>query len=384
MPRLTKTAIDRAGCADGRPYELHWDDEIPGFGLRVTATGVKAYVFRYRLGGRQRMDTIGRHGALTPTQAREMARDWYGRVRAGESPKGGITGAPTFGEVADAYVETHSRRHKKPASQRHDQSHLRVHLRPAWGSVPIDQIDRAAVAKFHDRMSRDRPAQANRILALISHIWTFATSRGLLPEGHPNPAKGIQKNREVKRDRFLSEAELGRLRETLEAWPNPWARALFKLYLAIGCRKSELQNLTWDDLGTVPHGGRRIPVIRIPDTKSNRPHTIPLAPQIVAIFEAIPRLDGNPFVFVGRKHGRPLDAMAHWRQIRAKAGLDDVRIHDLRHSAITFMVSMLGVPLPVAREIANHSSTTVTDRYSHASLGLMLEALEKQADMLDG
>jgi integrase len=200
---------------------------------------------------------------------------------------------------------------------------------PVLGAHPIDAIDRPAIAKLHHALA-DTPRQANHVLSVLSKVMSWAAKRGLL-SSDANPCRGIDRYRENKRERFLSAAELSRLGEALreaerEKTLAPYAIAAIRLLLLTGARKNEILSLKWD---YVDPDNR---LLRLPRSKTG-PKSIYLTTAAAEILRSLPRVQGNPFVIVGEKPGVHLvNLQKPWDRIRVRAGLEDVRLHDLRHS----------------------------------------------------
>ncbi|MFC1491043.1 tyrosine-type recombinase/integrase [Nitrospinota bacterium] len=351
--KLTKRSIDAL-----RPPKngtaLHWDTELPGFGIRITASGVKAYVLNYRVNGRERRITIGRHGVITPTQARNEAMRLKARTRAGTDPlaereKG--RKEPTFNNLADEYEAVHLPGKK---SSRDDQRYLN-YLRPKLGSRKLSSITRREVQNLHRKKGETTPIQANRMASLFSKMFNLAIKWEWLVN---NPAQGIERFKEKKRDRYVKEHELPRLMKAIQVEPDSYIRGFFLLLLLTGARRQEVLTMRWEDIDF------ELGEWRIPDTKAGRVHVVPLSPQALEILKSFPRVVGNPYVIVGRKEREHLKEPAKaWQRIRNQAGLDDVRIHDLRRTVGSYM-AMGGASLPLIGKVLNHSNTSTTQIYA--------------------
>lgn len=365
MKRLTKATVD-ASAPRGHEF-IVWDDRIPGFGLRVRPTGAKTYVYRYGAGrrGKYRRVTIGRHGPITAVQARLRAEELRAQVGLGGDPaadKAATRSIPTVEAIAERYFDEHAVPHKRPSSVEQDRNYLRRVILPALGHARIDRVTRADVAALH-HARRATPTDANRALALLSKIMSLAELWGFRAPG-TNPARGIRRYRERRRDRFLAPDELARLGEVFvqaERQKTVPIHALGALGLLIftGARRSEILMAKWEqvDLGAG--------VLRVPLPKEGKPKQIRLGPPAIAILRRLPRLEGNPYVIVGQR------ARAHfvgiqnvWETIRAKAGLDDVRIHDLRHTYSSVVLGG-GSSLPALGALLGHASPSTTQRYAH-------------------
>lgn len=364
MPTLTKRFIDRLAPADKE--QIYWDDKLSGFGLRVMPNGQKTYVLKYRVGGGRgaplRKPTIARHGEHTPDEARKIAVDWLTRARAGEDPSGERQEKrkePTVAEFANRYLEQYARAHKKPRSIEEDEGNLTRHILPALGHRKLNDVTRKHITDLHHAMG-ETPTTANRVIALLSKMFNLAEAWGLRPDGS-NPCRHVQKYRENKRKRYLSESELARIGEALlkvSHHHNQSAINAIRLLILTGCRYSEILTLTWQEV----HFGQRC--LHLKDSKTGA-KTVPLNAPALALLESIPQLEGNPYVITGAKPGTHLVNLPKtWRLVSKAAGLTDVRLHDLRHTYASMGVAG-GFSLPVIGALLGHTQAATTQRYAH-------------------
>lgn len=374
--RLSNSVIDRAEPRKRTRYL--WDRDLKGFGLRITASGAKSFIVQYRLwSGRTRRQTLGRfRSPLTADEARHHAKALLLQVAQGEDPK-----APaemeemTFAELAERYIAEHSRPKKKPASCEEDRRNLRLHLLPVFGKKNVREIGARDIARFHAGRS-DHSHNANRCLALLSHIFTLARHWGVV--AGDNPCQAIKKYPERPRERYLSPEELKRLGEALARAEGqaPWqAVSLIRLLLLTGARRGELENLTWSEVRL------DIPALFLSDSKTGAKR-IPLSRQAVALLRQLPRIGESKFVFPAeRGEGRFVGLPKIWRAIRTEADIEDVRLHDLRHSFASFAASN-GVPLRVLGQILGHRDTRTTQRYAHLFEDPVREATESVSELM--
>ena len=372
--KLTKTIIEAAKYTgeavqggNGRthwPRCVLWDNEVKGLGVRITPQGAKTFVLSYRIGRRKRMMKLGRVGELTLVQARERARRALVQTMDGEDPlaiKERQREGLLVRELATRYIAEHAKPKKKPASAREDQRLLDLHILPTLGGLPVAEVQREDVARVHHRM-RETPIQANRVLALMSKMFGLAEQWGLRPD-HTNPTRHVQRYKERKRERYLTIDEVTRLGEVLRkeesiGFEQPEALAAIRLLLLTGCRKNEVLTLRWQDVD-LQRG-----FIVFPDSKTGQ-KIIPLTPAVVDVLEHIPRVQGNPYVLVGRGGKGHFIGLFHaWERIREKASLQDVRIHDLRHSFASFGAGG-GLGLPILGKLLGHRNAATTERYAH-------------------
>ena len=304
--------------------------------------------------------TLGAHGAVTARRARLLAEAAVARIRSQTGP--GAAG-PTVAALAERYMSGHVAANCNRHTAGIYRGSLDNHILPALGALPLAQVGRADVAALHYRL-RDRPRAANRALAILRKMFALAEAWGMAPEG-ANPCAGVRKYRERRRERFLRPGEYRRLGAALaeaEADGRAAAVAALRLLMLTGCRSGEILTLRWDDVD------RGAGELRLRHGKTGA-RMVPLTPTAEAVLATIPRADGNPWVIAGRAPGTRLGSLtAAWHRIRARAGLDDVRIHDLRHSYATRALSA-GESLAMIGRLLGHADIASTLRYAHLAQG---------------
>jgi integrase len=380
--KLTKRLIDSfkyEGKNNSR--DVRWDEEVPKFGLRIYPSGKKAFIILYPVSGRDRFMTLGEYGALTLTQARDMAREKIVDVIKGKDPleeKKKENQGDSVLDLSKAYMERHAKARKKESSWKDDLRRIERHILPAWRNRKAKGITRADVAGLHSKIGKGAPYEANRVLALLSKMFELAQRWGFVPEGHPNPAHGIDKFREEKRDRWVTPEELPRLAQAIDREGNIYARAALCLYLLTGTRKSEILCARWEDVDFDRAE------LRIPDTKARRIHYVPLSTPALELLRKIPRVDGNPHILPGKVEGHHLvNIDKAWRRVRKAAGVDDVRLHDLRRTVGSWL-AQAGNSLHLIGRVLNHSNTSTTAIYARFGQDQVREALEQHAQRIMG
>ena len=366
MPHLTQRLIASTPApADADVFV--WDDEIHGFGVRCRH-GHKSYLLQYRVlggrGSRQRRVTLGPVGTLTLEQARHLAQEYLTYVRHGQDPvavRDADRQAPTVAQLAERYLAQHAQVKKKPRSVAMDGWNLRLHILPALGTTQVARLERADVARLHHRM-RATPVAANRVLALLSKMCALAEQWGLRPQG-TNPVHGIERYPEKARERHLSPEELGRLGATLRhaetrRTTHPSALALVRLLLFTGAREGEILGLRWEQIdwtrGTA----------RLQDSKTGA-KTIYLSPPALEVLHALRTRTDGPWCLPGKHPSRPLvPPQRVWRRLRHEAGIDDVHLHDLRHTFAS-VGAREGLSLPMIGALLGHTDSATTQRYAH-------------------
>ena len=350
--RLTDANVARLKPS-AREYAV-WDTRHSGLGVRVRSSGHRSFVYCAKGEDGGRRITLGSAALMSVEDARRrcIAIDAGGPSDAEE--RGAVT---TFEEFV-AGPGSVSLDRCKPSTQKSERWALRARLLPAFGSLPLDRITPAAVTRWFDEYSLTAPGGANQVLGLLHRILNHAIACGHL---QTNPARGVKPNPRPKLTRFLSHEEVQRLHRTLDhfAATQP-SRAqqvdIIRLLLLTGCRKSEILTLRWQDVDG--------DTLNLADAKSG-PRRVFLNVQARAILERQPRT-GNAWVFPSpSKPGRPLSGdLKLWRSVRREAGIEDVRLHDLRHTVASHAV-LQGVPLPVVSRMLGHKRPSMTMRYAH-------------------
>jgi len=358
MAKITKRSVDAATPAD-KEFFL-WDDVLKGFGLRVYPSGRKMYLAQFRVGGRLRRVNIGLHGPLTPDMARTAAMKHLSEVRLGGDPaneRDRRKASPTMKDFGTRFLSDHVALHCKASTYREYERSIQLFINPKIGSHRIIDITRADVVGLHQSM-KHVPYQANRTLGVLSVMFTVAHTWDVRTDG-VNPCWKVKRYKEEKRERYLTRDELARLGKVLsEARDEPEAVNCIRLLLLTGCRLSEIQTLKWDYIDDMAG------VLRLPDSKSGA-KLVPIGKAAIDVLEAIPKLAGNPYVITGRIEGQHLtDMQKPWRRLRKRAGLDGLRIHDLRHSFASDALE-LGQDLTMIGRLLGHSQVQTTARYAH-------------------
>jgi integrase len=359
--KITKRAVD--DVAPSASDQFVWDTELKGFGLKVTPAGNKVYILQYRTGGRgspTKRVTIGRHGALTPDQARSEATRLAGAVAAGNDPaavRAVQRGAPTVADLAARFLSEHVATKTKQRTGIEYRRLIDKVILPAIGNQRVRDVKRADIARLH-HARRAAPYEANRMLAVLSKMFSLAEKWGERADGS-NPCRHVEKYGERKRERMLSAEEFSRLGDALaRSDRSPYVIAAIKLLVFTGARLREILGLRWEWID-FERGEARLP-----DSKSGA-KTLHLPPPALAVLAELPRVEGNPHIIVGNVNGRALVNLEKpWRAIRKDAGLDDVRLHDLRH-AFAAVAASSGMGLPIIGKMLGHTQAATTHRYAH-------------------
>jgi integrase len=363
-----------------------WDDAVKGFGARIYPSGDRSYVFQYKPKGSTRATrmTIGPHGPITVEQGRALALQLRAEVVSGGDPLMTAIAkrsAPTMREVAERYLAEHADVHKRPSAAAADRRNLRLHVLPQLGALRIRDVTRQHISELHHSL-RATPTNANRVLALVSTLMNKAEAWGLRSDGS-NPCRHVRRFREVKRERFLSMAELARLGETLVeaelSGTEPAAAiAALRLLAFTGARRGEILELRWE------HVDLEYGCLRLPVSKSGA-KTIPLNVQALDVLGRLrERSRDTEWVIPGARQGRRFVGLHRvWARVRESAELGNVRIHDLRHSFAS-MAAGSGLSLPVIGRMLGHRVPATTARYAHLADDPLREASEVTAARIAG
>jgi integrase len=391
MPRLTQGQVDKIELDPERRITV-WDDVLKGFGVRVTPNGRKSFVVCYRPQATRKFTwfTLGRPPILSAAEARRRAGAALALVAAGGDPADAKSSrlavdsaaarhhdrCMTLAEFAPLYMRDHARKEKKPRSAKEDQANLDRFLIPAFGERPLEQITTVEIATLHAKIGDTTPVQANRVLALISVLFSKAVKWKVLPADYENPASEVQPYTERARKRFLNVDELGRVGAALDAVeceadaPPKWgnqnfsrdrrdAIAIIRLIFFAGCRKMEIVSLkkTYID--------REFGKLRLPDSKGG-PKDIALSSHALAVLDAVEVRGsnaGSEWVFPGR------DASVHrseprriWQEIRERAGVSDVTLHDIRRTYAS-LAANANTPPSVLQGLLGHARFSTTEKY---------------------
>jgi integrase len=379
MAKLTKRVVDQAS-ANSKAASL-WDDELKGFGLRVWPSGRKVYIVKCRIKGRQRFITIGPHGPVTPEQARIRAFEILSEAKGGRDPAKELDQArkaPTVKRLGERFLREHVALRCKPSTQAEYKRSVELFINPRIGTRKVTDIERKDIAELHHGLSHI-PYQANRTLGVLSKMFNLAEVWGLRPDGS-NPCLHVKKYVEQKRERFLDVKEFTALGKVLreveqEGSESQSAVDAIRLLMLTGCRLGEIMTLQW------AHVDIKARELRLRDSKTGA-KIVHFGKTGADVLEGIEKLDDNPYVITGKKPGSHLTVLQHpWRRIRAKAGLDDVRIHDLRHSYASGALA-LGEGLPMIGKLLGHTQVQTTARYAHLANDPVKTAGGKVSDMI--
>jgi integrase len=373
---LSSSFVRNATCPEGLEKVDFFDSRQKGFLIEVRASGRKTYYQRFRdERGRERQFKIGRADIVTIEQARRKGRSVFARAILGEDPQQQrelLRAIPTLEAfVRERYlpfVATYKR------SWRTDEAILRHHALPQLGKLALDEIKAEHIVDTLARMKTKGLAAStsNRVLVIIRYIYNLAI-KWRVPGVTLNPTAGIELGPEIQRNRFLTKDEVQVLAAAIAVDENRTAANAIMLLLLTGGRRNEITHARWEDIFWEE---RRL---HVPMSKSGKPRWISLSSSAIDLLRSMPRESGNEFIFPAPTTGRPSPSLWFpWKRIRDRAGLGDVRLHDLRHSFASFLVNE-GVSLYVVQGLLGHANARTTQRYAH----LQSDTLTRATDMVD-
>ena len=378
MPKLTDRFVAKL-APPPKASVVHWDDDLKGFGVRITANEAVAFVFNYRTKtGRARRLTIGSPPAYSVTSAKEVAKKHRRAVDAGGDPladKEGERDAPTVADLAQLYLDTHAKS-KRPVPQKTDRYTIEREILPAMKHLKVTEVQYSHVAKLHRRVSERAPYRANRILALLSTMFGVAIKEGMRND---NPTKGVKRNLETPRERYLSGDELIRLLDALAVHPDQSEANVVRLLLLTGARRGEMLSMTWDQID-FENGTWTKPSAH---TKQKKTHHVPLSAPALQLLADMRDGAGSEYVFPGRGTVHRADLKKPWASITQAAGIEKLRLHDLRHSYAS-LAAAGGASLPIIGKLLGHTQVATTGRYAHLDVDPLREVAERVGAIVTG
>jgi integrase len=372
--------------------KIYYDHNIKGFGVRVTAAGARSFILNYRIGRRERRLTIGSFPDWSLSSAAKAAKELKQKIDSGIDPlaeRQERRDAVTVDQLCDIFIEEHLPK-KAAATQRDYKQIIDTYIRPDLKHEPVSDIDFVHANRIFRKVSKSgKRTTANRVMAVMSKMFTEAQK---LRFTTVNPTKGVEKNDEVKRERFLDVKEVTRLIDALASLKDRQAADIFRLILLTGCRKTEALAATWS-MFDLSEGTWTKPSHH---TKQKKVHKVPLsAPtrQLLSEIKGKAETEGSDFVFPAKfqstkdttqKHaGYRVNVKNQWALVLKTAELKDLHIHDLRHSFASFLVAE-GMSLPLIGRLLGHTQAATTHRYAHLALDPLRAATERVGTIVSG
>ena len=398
MPRVTETRLTKRTVEATRPGAYAWDGEVRGFGVRVTPAGTRSFVYRYKVDGRQRYEPLGGFPAMTVEQARELAKAKAGRGRdtdhraEREQAAEERRRAKSLHYLADHYLGDYAKaRALRPSTIRDARGVLRL-VPPVVLARRVDELGKADVRRLYgEAREAAGKSQANRLLAVLSKMFALAEEEGWRSES--NPCRGVERAKEDERWRNLNEAEVARLLTACDGYlgqdpaKGQNAADAVRLLLFTGARLQEVLRAEWAQFDL--EAGRWVKPSS--HTKTKRQHFLDLdGPALDLLRDMRQRAPSGRFLFPGehaqvapgRLEERPrADLKRPWAWIAGEAGLDGVRLHDLRRTTASFMLSG-GASLATVGKTLGHTQAATTARYAHLSQTVQREELKRAGERM--
>lgn len=373
MPKIaiTNNFVSKILCRDSQSKCNYFDDIVKGLMLEVRKSGGKTYYFSYQnYRGSRSYLKIGCSTYYSLSEARDKAIQYQNLLKDGLDPaeaRATKCKVPTFADFVQQDFLPYIRTYKR--SWRCDVSLLNNHLLPALGNQYLDAITRKDVQRLiSSRLDDGRaPGTCDRMLILTRHIYSMAI-KWQIPGVKSNPAKEVDLLKvDNKRERFLREDELSRLYDAVATSDNQMLKYIVPMLLLTGARKREVLDAKWSDFD---YGNR---IWKIPHTKLGRPRFVPMSDGVLAILAQIPREDCE-YVFANPETQKPYVSVHYaWATARKRAGLEDVRMHDLRHSFASILINS-GRTLYEVQHLLGHTQVKTTERYAHLQQDTLLRA----------
>ena len=375
MPSIALDAnvVRTTECPNGKARVDLYDTVIPGFIVEIRSTGGKTYYLRYRdAHGKQKQYKIGDTKSLTFEQARNEAQTLRAKVVLGENPsvdKAALKQIPTLEDfAADRYLP-YVKGYKR--SWDTDERMLRNHILPLFGKLHLDQITNKLIIEAHHSMRESGYADAtcNRFVVIVRFMFNLAR-KWHIEGATKNPTEGVKLFQENnRRERYLTAEETQLLHAAIQTSENPQLKYIVPLLLLTGCRKSELLNSKWIDFDLERK------TWKIPISKSGKARHVPLSDAVLQLLGQVPQFDECPYVVPNPETKKAyVDIFYSWNTARKKAGMPELRLHDLRHSLASFLVNA-GRSIYEVQNILGHSQLVTTQRYAHLSQSTLLDAV---------
>ena len=377
--RFSPSFVRHVSCPPEHKKIDYFDTSMRGFMLEVRASGGKTYYQRYTdERGRERQFKIGPADVLTLRQARRKALQIKAEAILGDDPQQARQvrrSIPTLRWFVDERYLPFVKGYKR--SWKTDETVLRIHILPELGRYFLDEIRPEFIIEVTNKMRTEgyAPGTVARIIVILRYVFNLAGKWKVLPHG-TNPASGIPVPPDVQRSRYLSKLEAARLLASIRADENQIAAKAIMLLFLTGARRNEVTQAEWSYIDW------QRSTLSVPKSKNGQPRYIQLNSTAIELLKSVPRTDGNRYIFPAPTTGRPMPQVFFpWDRIRKRAELNDLRLHDLRHSFASFLVNKRK-ELYVVQMLLGHKNYRTTQRYAHLSRETLMDGAEAVTDIL--
>ena len=379
--KLTDTGV-KTLPAPARGAKITYDDAVKGFGIRVTAAGARSFILNYRTRlGRERRYTIGNFGDWKTAPARAEAAELKKQIDRGGDPLGEIKAgreAPTVADLCERFEAEYLPR-KRPSTQKSYRQQIAAEIKPHLGRLKVAEVTFTDIDGLHRLISKRAPYRANRVIALLSRMFSMAIKWRMRPD---NPCKGIERNQEHKRRRYLSADELTRLIKALDEHGDQQSSDIIRLLMLTGARRGEVLQARWDDFD-LASGVWNKPGAT---TKQKTEHQVPLSGAAMQLLQVLRRRrvsKGAEWVFPAADGSARRDVKDAWASLCREANIRGARAHDLRHTYASVLASA-GLSLPIIGQLLGHTTPTTTARYAHLFDDPLRAATERASAIITG
>lgn len=384
--KLTQTVVDKAAAPTNSVRTTIWDSEVKGYGLRVSSHGTKTFILRARLPGmkNQKVWGLGRADEVKAEKARATAISYLGLIRDGKNPTAEAEKLKSVPTVKKAFAKFNKQR-RKDGLRTVDEYERRFnyHIKKPLGKERVIDVTPKQIRKLHKKIAKTAPYEANRVLMLLQALYSWLEKKGVV---ETNPTKEVRRKPEVKRRRYLNQEELHRLLDVLSEWPDRALANIVTLLIYTGARKMEVIKARLDQFKGLDGDGTVIWEKKAEDTKQGQDHETPLAPEVADLVREAAKSaapDGRLFPSKSQKPGTFKTWQSRdWKKLLDAAEIEDFRLHDLRHTYASLLISN-GLTLSNVGEMLGHSNTATTARYAHLMDDAQAEAASKVVDLID-
>jgi len=363
---------------DEKRNKQYRDTEVTGLAALITKRGAKSFVLNYTIGGRERRMTIGSFPTWSTTAARAEAKELRRVIDRGMDPlakREEIASAPTVNDLWNEYQAKHLPK-LAPKNASDQERAWSQHVLPRIGKIKLKELTSRDVDDLHRAISEKAPIMANRVIAYLRKALNIALRNQWVAT---NVANGVQKNREEPRSRYLSASEKERLLNALKEMPNQKAANAIRMLLLTGARRTEVFGARWEEID-LELGIWTKPAGRV---KTRRDTRVPLSQAAIMLLKDMEREKSGAFLFPSRTGSHIQDINAPWRWLVKTADLKDFRIHDLRHSFASFLVSD-GETLETIGRLLGHTQAQTTARYAHLMDDPLRRAVDRAGKIVSG